>query len=40
VHFDDPPSLAKSAKSEDETLYHFRRVRDEIRIFIKTLPVK
>jgi len=40
VHFDDPPSLAKSAKSEEETLSHFRRVRDEIRIFIETLPVK
>ena len=23
VHFDDPPSLAKSANSEDETLAHF-----------------
>ena len=40
VHFDDPPSLAKSAKSEEEALSHFRRVRDEIRIFIETLPVK
>jgi len=40
VHFDDPPSLAKSAKSEEEALSHFRRVRDEIRIFIETLPLK
>jgi len=40
VPFDDPPSLAKSAKSEDETLAHFRRVRDEIRVFIETLPLK
>ena len=40
VHFDDHPSLAKSAKSEEEALSHFRRVRDEIRIFIETLPLK
>ena len=40
VHFDDPPSLAKSANSEEEALSHFRRVRDEIRIFIETLPLK
>ena len=40
VNSNNPPSLAKSAKSEDETLAHFRRVRDEIRIFIETLPLK
>ena len=40
VSFDDPPGLAKSAKSEEEALSHFRRVRDEIRIFIETLPPK
>ncbi|MCH8157125.1 MAG: arsenate reductase ArsC [Nitrospinae bacterium] len=38
VGFDDPPSLAASAKSEEEALSHFRRVRDEIQAFIKTLP--
>ena len=36
--FDDPPNLAKFAQSEEEALYHFRRVRDEIRAFIETLP--
>lgn len=36
--FDDPPKLAKTAKSEDEALSHYRRVRDEIRDFVKTLP--
>jgi arsenate reductase len=36
--FQDPPRLAKEAKSEDEALEHYRRVRDEIRAFIETLP--
>ena len=40
VSFDDPPSLAKFAKSEEEALSHFRRVRDEIRLFIEKLPLK
>jgi arsenate reductase (thioredoxin) len=38
VGFDDPPALAKEAKSEGEALQHYRRVRDEIREFINTLP--
>ncbi|MCX6834800.1 MAG: arsenate reductase ArsC [candidate division Zixibacteria bacterium] len=36
--FDDPPVLAKSARNEDEALVHYRRVRDEIRRFVETLP--
>ncbi len=36
--FDDPPRLAKEAKSEDEALSYYRRVRDEIRAFVKELP--
>lgn len=36
--FDDPPRLAREAASEDEAVGHYRRVRDEIRDFIKTLP--
>jgi arsenate reductase len=36
--FDDPPFLAKSAKSETEILDIYRRVRDEIRAFVETLP--
>jgi arsenate reductase len=36
--FDDPPSLAKEAASEEEALNHFRRVRDEIREYVLTLP--
>jgi arsenate reductase (thioredoxin) len=38
VGFDDPPSLAKTAKTRDEALAHYRRVRDEIKAFILTLP--
>lgn len=36
--FQDPPRLARHAASEDEALEHYRRVRDEIRAFIETLP--
>jgi arsenate reductase len=35
VGFDDPPRLAISAKTEDEALGHYRRVRDEIRHFVE-----
>lgn len=36
--FDDPPHLAESAESEEEKIAPYRRVRDEIRDFVKTLP--
>jgi arsenate reductase len=36
--FEDPPELAKKAASEKEALEYYRRVRDEIRSFIETLP--
>jgi arsenate reductase len=36
--FDDPPRLAKTAGTEEEALVHYRRVRDEIRRFVETLP--
>ena len=36
--FDDPPALAKEAKTEEEALGHYIRVRDEIRSFVETLP--
>ena len=36
--FDDPPTLAADAKSEFTRLAPYRRVRDEIRAFIETLP--
>ena len=38
VGFDDPPKLAESAETEDERLDCYRRVRDEIRQFVETLP--
>jgi arsenate reductase (thioredoxin) len=38
VGFDDPPKLAEGAKSEEEALSHYRRVRDEIKAFVLTLP--
>ena len=36
--FEDPPLLAGGAKSEEEAMVHYRRVRDEIRLFIETIP--
>ena len=40
VHFgfDDPPQLAKTAKTEEEAVGHYRRVRDEIKQFVQALP--
>lgn len=38
VGFDDPPRLAQEAKTEAEALVHYRRVRDEIKAFVETLP--
>jgi arsenate reductase len=38
VGFDDPPRLAASARSEEEAMAHYRRVRDEIKKFVETLP--
>ncbi len=35
--FDDPPRLARDATTEEEALGHYRRVRDEIRVFVEGL---
>ena len=32
------PPLAKDARTEEEALVHYRRVRDQIRAFVLTLP--
>jgi arsenate reductase len=40
VGFDDPPRLAAGAAKEDEALAPYRRVRDEIRAFIESLPAQ
>jgi arsenate reductase len=36
--FDDPPLLAASSGSEEEALSFYRRVRDEIKEYILSLP--
>ena len=38
VGFDDPPRLAKDCATEEEKLNCYRRVRDEIKAFVETLP--
>lgn len=38
VGFDDPPALARNAKTEEESLVHYRRVRDEIKKFMEQMP--
>ena len=36
--FDDPPDLTKHLPDGEEKLAVYRRVRDEIRRFVETLP--
>jgi arsenate reductase len=38
VGFEDPPQLAKSARTEEEAMGHYRRIRDEIKAFVTALP--
>jgi arsenate reductase len=38
VGFDDPPRLSAGATTEEERLAVYRRVRDEIRTFVQSLP--
>ena len=38
VGFDDPPALAKDEPTEEAAMVHYRRVRDEIRAFVESLP--
>ncbi|MGD9723469.1 MAG: arsenate reductase ArsC [Pirellulales bacterium] len=38
ISFDDPPKLARFAKSDEERIQIYRRVRDEIRAFVERLP--
>lgn len=38
--FDDPPKLAKEAKSAEEALGYYRSVRDEIKHWITSLPAQ
>jgi len=36
--FDDPPRLAGGSRNEEEAMRHYRRVRDEIKAYVETLP--
>jgi arsenate reductase len=36
--FDDPPHLAVGAETEEQRLAPYRRVRDEIRAYVESLP--
>lgn len=38
VGFQDPPRMAKEVKTDEEKLDCYRRVRNEIRKFVETLP--
>jgi len=38
VGFEDPPRLAQTAATDVEAMPHYRRVRDEIRAFVASLP--
>jgi arsenate reductase len=38
VPFDDPPQLAANARTAEERLAPYRRVRDEIKAFVSGLP--
>jgi arsenate reductase (thioredoxin) len=36
--FDDPPRVAEGAKDEEAAMAPYRRVRDEIRAYVESLP--
>ncbi len=38
VGFEDPPRLAKGTSTPELAMVHYRRVRDEIRTFVESLP--
>jgi len=38
--FDDPPALVREIESEEEKLTVYRRVRDEIKVFVQDFPGK
>jgi arsenate reductase len=39
VSFEDPPRLAERAETEEQALDCYRRIRDEIRAFVESLPL-
>jgi arsenate reductase (thioredoxin) len=38
VGFEDPPRLTKDIENEDDVLTIYRKVRDEIKIFVESIP--
>jgi arsenate reductase len=36
--FEDPPKRAETAGNEEEATAHYRRIRDEIKAFVESLP--
>ena len=40
VGFDDPPKITRHVPDGQEKLSVYRRVRDEIRNFVETLPAR
>ena len=38
VGFDDPPKLAAASETDEERLNCYRRVRDQIRDYVQSLP--
>lgn len=38
VDFDDPPKRAAGMRNEEDAMRHYRRVRDEIKAFVESLP--
>jgi len=40
VGFDDPPKITSHLPDGEEKLSVYRRVRDEIRSFVETLPAR
>jgi arsenate reductase len=38
VSFDDPPRLTREGEADTDPLFHYRRIRDEIKEFIEGLP--
>jgi len=36
--FEDPKKLAENAESEEDAMRHYRRIRDELKAYVDTLP--
>jgi len=36
--FDDPPKLVRKTDDDEEAMFHYRRVREEIKAFVESIP--